>query len=56
MNATEFPAIGIGTWAWGDNLFWDYNQAKDKEKVRSAFLTSLESGITFFDTAEVYGL
>ncbi|WP_041430046.1 aldo/keto reductase [Synechococcus sp. PCC 7502] len=53
---TEFPKIGIGTWAWGDNLFWDYAQANDKEQVRNAFLTSLESGITFFDTAEVYGL
>jgi aryl-alcohol dehydrogenase-like predicted oxidoreductase len=56
MNATEFPAIGIGTWAWGDSLFWDYNRANDKDKVRAAFLTSLESGITFFDTAEIYGL
>jgi len=56
INNIQFPAIGIGTWAWGDNLFWDYNQAKDKDQVRSAFLKSLESGITFFDTAEVYGL
>jgi aryl-alcohol dehydrogenase-like predicted oxidoreductase len=55
-NKTEFPAIGIGTWAWGDNLFWDYAPARDKEKVRDAFLASLSSGITFFDTAEVYGL
>ncbi len=56
MKTTEFPAIGIGTWAWGDNLFWNYAKAEDKEKVRAAFLASLESGITFFDTAEVYGL
>jgi len=56
INKTEFPAIGIGTWAWGDNLFWDYAPAKDKDKVRDAFLESLSSGITFFDTAEVYGL
>jgi aryl-alcohol dehydrogenase-like predicted oxidoreductase len=55
-NKTEFPAIAIGTWAWGDNLFWNYAQAEDKEEVRNAFLASLESGITFFDTAEVYGL
>lgn len=56
MNVTKFPAIGIGTWAWGDSLFWDYAQAQDKDAVRDAFLAALTSGITFFDTAEVYGL
>lgn len=20
------PALGIGTWAWGDNLFWSYGK------------------------------
>lgn len=56
MNATKFPAIGIGTWAWGDSLFWDYAQAQDKDAVRDAFFAALTAGITFFDTAEVYGL
>jgi aryl-alcohol dehydrogenase-like predicted oxidoreductase len=53
---TEFPALGIGTWAWGDKLFWNYGQPDDAQQVRAAFFKSLESGITFFDTAEIYGL
>ena len=53
---TEFPSLGIGTWAWGDKLFWNYGTPDDAEQVRSAFFTALDAGVTFFDTAEVYGL
>jgi aryl-alcohol dehydrogenase-like predicted oxidoreductase len=50
------PPIGIGTWAWGDKLFWSYGKDYGAEQVRAAFFATLESGINFFDTAEVYGL
>ncbi|MGI0488331.1 aldo/keto reductase [Pantanalinema rosaneae CENA516] len=49
------PALGIGTWAWGDNLFWSYGKEYGAEQVQAAFNTAVAEGITFFDTAEVYG-
>lgn len=50
------PALGIGTWAWGDSLFWDYGKAYGDSDLGEAFETSLSAGLTLFDTAEVYGL
>lgn len=49
------PALGIGTWAWGDNLFWSYGKEYGAEQVQAAFNTAIAQGVTFFDTAEVYG-
>lgn len=49
------PAMGIGTWQWGDKLFWSYGSDYNVEQVRAAFHTAVEAGITFFDTAEIYG-
>jgi aryl-alcohol dehydrogenase-like predicted oxidoreductase len=49
-------AVGIGTWAWGDRLFWGYGQSYGEAEVEAAFQAAIESGITFFDTAEVYGM
>lgn len=45
----------IGTWAWGDKLFWSYGSDYDAEQLREAFKAALEAGTTFFDTAEIYG-
>ncbi len=45
----------VGTWAWGDKLFWNYGNDYDSEQLREAFKAALETGTTFFDTAEVYG-
>lgn len=47
--------ICIGTWAWGDTFFWNYGSNYGASEVEAAFQTSLEVGINFFDTAEVYG-
>lgn len=48
--------MGVGTWAWGDNLIWGYGKGDYTDAdLRDAFEISLESGINFFDTAEVYG-
>ncbi|PSB34320.1 aldo/keto reductase [Stenomitos frigidus] len=49
-------ALGIGTWAWGDKLFWSYGNDYGADQVREAFDATLEAGIDFFYTAEVYGL
>ena len=46
--------MGVGTWAWGDHLFWGYGNGYQKDDVRQAFQVSLENRIVLFDTAEVY--
>jgi aryl-alcohol dehydrogenase-like predicted oxidoreductase len=46
----------IGTWAWGDKLFWNYGNDYGVEELQNAFNAALEAGITFFDTAEIYGM
>ncbi|MFB2982664.1 aldo/keto reductase [Microseira sp. BLCC-F43] len=45
----------VGTWAWGDKLFWNYGSDYGPVQLREAFEASLNGGVNFFDTAEVYG-
>lgn len=47
--------LGIGTWAWGDRLVWNYGQGYTDQDVVETFQISINNGIRFFDTAEVYG-
>lgn len=47
--------MGVGAWAWGDRLFWDYGRGYGKEDLRAAFEASVEAGVELFDTAELYG-
>jgi aryl-alcohol dehydrogenase-like predicted oxidoreductase len=49
------PSLGIGAWAWGDQLYWGYGRSFGESEVKSAFESSLEAGVNFFDTAEIYG-
>lgn len=56
QQGPQVPAMGVGCWAWGDRLFWDYGLTYTKEDLRSAFKASIAEGLTFFDTAEIYGL
>ena len=49
------PALGIGTWAWGDNLFWSYGKDYSDDQLQEAFHTAVDAGVTLFDTAEIYG-
>ena len=48
--------LGLGTWAWGDKLFWNYGQDYHQSDLERAYQVSLQAGVTLFDTAEVYGL
>jgi aryl-alcohol dehydrogenase-like predicted oxidoreductase len=50
------PPLCLGTWAWGDKLFWNYGDNYGEEQLQAAFTTAVDAGVTFFDTAEVYGL
>lgn len=49
------PALGIGTWAWGDSLFWGYGKEYGLAEVQAAYDAALAAGVNFFDTAEIYG-
>ncbi|MBS1251903.1 MAG: putative oxidoreductase [Anaerolineales bacterium] len=51
----QVSRLGIGTWAWGDRLFWGFGGDYDESDVEAAFQASLDAGINFFDTAEIYG-
>jgi aryl-alcohol dehydrogenase-like predicted oxidoreductase len=55
-NGPSVTPLCIGTWAWGDKLFWNYGNDYGSEQLQEAFTAGLEAGITFFDTAEVYGM
>lgn len=52
LHGVEF---GVGTWSWGDRLFWGYGRGYSHSEVRQAFDASLAAGVRFFDTAEIYG-
>lgn len=56
QNGPTVTPLCIGTWAWGDKLFWNYGNAYGPEQLQEAFTAALEAGVTFFDTAEVYGM
>lgn len=47
--------MGVGAWAWGDRLYWGYEGDYGRQDVEAAYHASVEAGIRFFDTAEVYG-
>ncbi|GAB4417652.1 MAG: aldo/keto reductase [Anaerolineales bacterium] len=52
LHAVE---MGLGAWQWGDRLIWQYGQNYSDDDCRKAFQVSLEQGVRFVDTAEVYG-
>lgn len=57
-NETRFlhaVEMGLGAWQWGDRVLWGYQPGKSDEDIRKAFDISLEMGVRFVDTAEVYG-
>ncbi|KAL9394755.1 hypothetical protein Peur_014040 [Populus x canadensis] len=53
----EVTRLGIGAWSWGDTSYWNNFEWDDRKMkaAKAAFDTSVDCGITFFDTAEVYG-
>ncbi len=52
FNSVHF---GTGVWSWGDRLFWGFGKDYSLTHVQEAFQSSINSGVTFFDTAESYG-
>ncbi|MEM7771978.1 MAG: aldo/keto reductase [Cyanobacteria bacterium P01_E01_bin.6] len=56
IDGPAVSALGIGTWAWGDSLFWSYGKDYNEEQLQATFHAAVDANITLFDTAEVYGL
>ncbi|HLC04115.1 MAG TPA: aldo/keto reductase [Anaerolineales bacterium] len=54
-HTLTLPRMGVGVWSWGDRLYWGYDRGFGRREVEAAFHASLEAGLDFFDTAEVYG-
>ena len=54
MNINRVKKIGLGTWAWGNELFWDYKQNADIE-LRDTLLEALRRDFSIIDTADSYG-
>lgn len=54
-SGVQVSTLGIGTWAWGDGLYWGYGGSYGEADLKQAFDETLADGIDFFDTAEVYG-
>lgn len=46
--------IGLGTWSWGNKLFWNYQTRNDND-LRETFDEALKRGFHFIDTADSYG-
>lgn len=57
-NETRFlhaVEMGLGAWQWGDRVMWQYGRTHSDDDIQKAFTVSLQEGIRFIDTAEVYG-
>jgi len=50
-NNLEVSALGLGCMG----MSWSYGPPKDKKEMISLLRAAVERGVTFFDTAEVYG-
>ena len=53
-DLTVSGTIGIGTWAWGAKQPWGWTDEMEAD-AKAAFEAAADEGISFFDTAEVYG-
>lgn len=54
MGPFKVSPLGLGTWAWGNKLLWDYDEGRDPE-LQEVFNLAVSSGINLFDTADSYG-
>lgn len=46
--------MGCGTWAWGNQVLWDYDPSMDDE-LQQVFNRCVDQGVTLFDTGDSYG-
>jgi len=50
-SGLEVSALGLGCMG----MSWSYGEANDKKEMIQLIRSAVEQGVTFFDTAEVYG-
>ena len=46
--------MGVGTWAWGDRLIWDYGKEYGKKDLSAVFRRYLNDGVFFFATSSSF--
>ena len=46
--------IGLGTWSWGNQIFWDY-QTNNDDDLRETYKEALKRGFNLIDSADSYG-
>jgi aryl-alcohol dehydrogenase-like predicted oxidoreductase len=51
----EVSPVGTGTWQWGGAFYWGYGRSYTDVDLAAAYAASIENGINWFDTAEIYG-
>ncbi|XP_048127495.1 pyridoxal reductase, chloroplastic isoform X3 [Rhodamnia argentea] len=54
MGPLSVSPMGFGTWAWGNQLLWGYQESMDSDLQR-VFNLAVENGVNLFDTADSYG-
>lgn len=58
LGLTISAPLGVGLWAWGDSATWgygSYDSQVSEQSFKDAYQASIDAGVDFFDTAEVYG-
>ena len=50
----EGISFGVGTWAWGDRLLWEYGRDYGRNDLTAVFRRYLNDGISFFCTSPVF--
>ncbi|XP_031258455.1 pyridoxal reductase, chloroplastic isoform X2 [Pistacia vera] len=54
MGPMTVSPMGFGTWAWGNQFLWGYEESMDAQ-LQQTFNLAVENGINLFDTADSYG-
>ncbi|KAH9611777.1 hypothetical protein KSS87_011691 [Heliosperma pusillum] len=54
MGPLKVSPMGFGTWAWGNQLLWGYDESMDSE-LQQVFNLAVDNGVNLFDTADSYG-
>jgi aryl-alcohol dehydrogenase-like predicted oxidoreductase len=55
-SGIQIPPLGVGTWQWGDRIWWQYGGRYGDEEIHAAYNAAVSRGVRLFDTAEIYGL
>ena len=51
LNRPVKKRIGLGTWSWGNKLFWNYKSLNDDD-LRETYNEALRRGFDLIDTAD----